>query len=106
MSRPLDSFDRAHCDWIEFYVRTNDDMPKSAIVPIRFKQPIKLYDDEPHSPYRKAVARASRIAKREIGLHPCSQVVCEPHDWSDGIEQFSEAAWAKQPHYVADQVPA
>jgi hypothetical protein len=87
-------------EFIDFYIRTDDDEPCSTIIRIDLKQPIKLYDDEPHSPYRKAVARASRLAKQELGLHSCSHVKVEPDDWSDGVEELSERAWRGQ------QVPA
>lgn len=91
-------------EFVSFYIRgtDNDGETVSTIITIPLRQPIKLYDDAPRSPYRQALVRASRAAKRELGLHPCCKVHAEPDDWSDGVETFSEQAWAKQPRFVPE----
>jgi hypothetical protein len=85
-------------EFINFYVRTTDEDPaRSTIVTIQLKQPIKLYDEEYGSPYRRALISACKKAKAELGLHPCCQVHAEPDDWSDGVEELSELAWRGEP---------
>lgn len=95
-------------EFVSFYIRAIDEDGPSqgTVVKIALKQPIKLYDDNPHSPYRRALARASRIAKRELGMHPCSRVLAEPDDWSDGVEEHSEKAWRDNPTFVPQPVEA
>ena len=74
--------------WIEFYIRPKRGVG-SAEVRLNLKRPICLFDETPHSDYRKALARASRRARRELGLHPCAPVLSDPHDWSDSVDELS-----------------
>ena len=61
---------------------------------VQLKCPVCLYDERPHSAYRKARAVAARRIKRQLGLHPCTKIELNPRDWSDGVDQLTDAVAA------------
>ena len=80
-------------DFVEFLVR-HKASGQSELVRINLTRPIRLYDENDRG-YRVARAAARRKALRFMGQHPCSAVIAEPHDWSDGVDALS--AEQKQP---------
>lgn len=72
----------------EFITFTTVDGREEATV--HLTAPVCLFDETDRG-YRAARARASRRIKRALALHPCAKLEVVPRDWSDAIDQFSEA---------------
>lgn len=80
-------------DYVEFLVWPRNGTMKQAVhARVDLRQPIKLYDETPGSPFRKARARAWKIARRQLEVAPTMPMRAEPHDWSDSVDALNVGA--------------